>query len=294
LLSVPLILDNRRMAKINLSSPTMVTVTSAWLDPKKERPLIESLPQAGGLLSSLEKAHKGMLTSQVSVTAVETELTTLQKAEAVLDVRHDRKVRGKYNVLTGFADLADDEKTAASYLALRDSLTPHGLEVVRWSYTDQAGEAELVDSRLTKEEKALLGKLPTPDGSLLDAHKARVKAGKDLGDLEKKRAALETQASTATTPADVIRARNLWIRAVNAFVAVLALEEDLSDEDREKILGPLARAEQKADRKRSSGAEADLVVVAPVEAKAAEPKAVEAKPAEAKPADPAADPAKVK
>ena len=251
------------MAKINLTSPTMVTVTTAWLDPKEERPLLQSLPQAGALLPSLDKAHKGLLDTQVSVDQAETELTLLQKAEARVDVRHDRKIRGKYNVLTGFADLAEDEADAASYLALRDSLTPHGLDVVRWSYTDEAGEAELVDSRLTKDEKALLSKLPTPNGTLMDAHKARVKAGKELGDLEKKRAFLETQASVATTPADAIRARNLWIRTVNAFVATLALEENLSDADREKILGPLERAEQKADRKRVNGAEADPVDAAP-------------------------------
>ncbi len=260
------------MAKINLTSPTMVTVTTAWIDPKEERALIASLPQAGALLPSLEKAHQGLLTTQVSAEQVETELTLLQKAQAKIDVRHDRKIRGKYNVLTGFADLADNEEEAAAYLALRDSLTPHGLDVVRWSYTDEAGESELVDSRLTKDEKALLGKLPTPTGTLLDAHKARVKAGKELGDLEKKRASLETQVSAATTPADAIRARNLWIRTVNAFVATLALEENLGDADRERILGPLMRAEQKADRKRAGGAEPDLVEVAPAAPVAGAPK----------------------
>ncbi len=47
-------------------------------------------------------------------------------------------------------------------------------------------------------------------------------------------------------------------------MAILALEEELSEADREKILGPLERAEQKADRKRMSGGEPDLVEVAPV------------------------------
>ena len=82
---------------------------------------------------------------------------------------------------------------------------------------------ELTDRRLTKDDKALLGKLPTPSGTLLDAHKARVKAGKELGDLEKERAFLETQVPVATTPADAVRARNLWIRTVNALVAATHL-----------------------------------------------------------------------
>ena len=227
------------------------------------------------MLPSLDKAHNGLLDTQLAVGQVETELSLLQKAQAKLDVRHDRYVRGPYNVLTGLADLAESEAEAASYLNLRDTLTPHGLEVVRWSYTDEAGEADLVDSRLTKDDKALLAQIATPKGTLLDAHKARVKAGRDLGDLEKRRAFLEAQASTAATPADVIRARNLWIRTVNAFVAILALEENLSDEDREKILGPLERAEQKADRKRASSTEPDLTVVAPADPKPAAPVVVE-------------------
>jgi hypothetical protein len=265
-------LQNPEMAKSNLTSPTMVTVTTAWVDPREERPLLASLPQAGALLPSLDKAHHGLLDTQVSSDLTNTRLTALQKAQARLDVRHDRKVRGQYYVLTGFAELAETEEEAASYLALRDALTPRGLDTVRLSYTDEAGEAELTDRRLTKDDKALLGKLPTPNGTLLDAFKARLKAGKELGDLEKERGALESQAPAATTPADAVRARNLWIRTVNAFVATLALEENLSEADREKILGPLERAEQKADRKRAGGAESEPVVAAPTTPAAETPK----------------------
>lgn len=281
LLTVQRTMQTRAMAKTNLTSPTMVTVTTAWVDPKEERPVIEALPQAGALLPSIDKAHHGLLNGQASADLTNTRLTALQKAQAVLDLRHDRKVRGQYYVLTGFAELAETEEEAASYLALRDNLTPRGLDTVRLSYTDEAGEAELTDRRLTKDDKALLGKMPTPNGTLLDAFKARLKAAKELGDLEKQRGPLESQAPAATTPADAVRARNVWIRTVNAFVAILALEEGLSDADREKILGPLERAEQKADRKRSGGAEPDPVVAAPVAV-------------ELKAADTAADATKIK
>lgn len=254
----------------NLSTPTMVTITGSLVDPKTDRPLLESLPQAGALLPSLDKAHNGLLHTQVSDDQAATALTLLQAAEAKVDVKHDRKTRGTYSVLTGFADLTDDPELAAQYLALRDAIYPKGLEVIKWSYTDEAGEAELVDKRLSKTDKALLGKLPTPSGTLLDALKERIKAGKELGDLEKERAALETKAPDAPTGADAVRARNLWIRTLNAFVATLDLEEGLSDEDREKILGPLRRAEQKADRRAPNGAEAKPAEVKPTEAKLAE------------------------
>jgi hypothetical protein len=259
------------MAKNNLSSPAMVTVTMAWTDPKAERPLLEALPQAGALLPSLEKAHKGLLDGQASMSQTNAALLTVQRAQAALDVRHDACIRGPYNVLTGFADLAETPEEAAVFLSLRDKLTPRGLDTVRLSYTDQAGEAELTEGRLTKEDRTLLGKLRTPTGTLLDAHKTRLSTAREIGALEKQRAALETQAPATTTPADAVRARNLWIRTVNAFVAILALEEGLGDEDREKILGPLTRAEQKADRKRVSGAAADPAAAPAEPAKAVDP-----------------------
>lgn len=48
----------------------------------------------GALLPSLDKAHKGLLDTQIAVDQVDTELSLLQKAQAKLDVRHDRKRSG--------------------------------------------------------------------------------------------------------------------------------------------------------------------------------------------------------
>ncbi len=243
------------MAYRTLTSPTMVTVSGPWTDPKKDRPLLQSLPQAGALLPSLDLAHQGLLDTQASSDQTNAALSKLQKAEALLDGTHDRKTRGVFNVLTGFADLADDPEQAAAYIALRDAINPKGLDVTRWSYTDEAGEADLVARRLTKDHKKLLGKLPTPSGTLLDAHEARLQAGRELGGLEKERAGLEKKGPDVTTAADAVRARNLWIRTVTAFVAILDLEAKLSESDREKILGPLLRAESRAERRAPSAEE---------------------------------------
>lgn len=251
------------MSYKSLTSPTMVTVSGPWTDPSKERSLIDALPQARALLPSLDVAHEGLLDTQASGAQANAALAKLQKAEALLDVRHDRKTRGAFHVLTGFADLADDPEQAAAYLALRDAINPKGLDVTRWSYTDEAGEAELVDRRLSPDQKALLGKLPTPSGTLLSAHEERIQAGRELGKLETERAGLEKKAPDTTTAADAQRARNVWIRTVTAFVAILDLEMKLTDADREKILGPLRRAESRAERRAPSAEEA----------KAEEPKA---------------------
>jgi hypothetical protein len=239
------------MAYKTLTTPTMVTITGAWLDEEHEKPLIAALPQAGPLLAGAEKAHKGLVLTQKAGGKVNEKAVALQKQQEILDVLHDRKSRGIYNALTAFADLADDADAAAAILGVRDRLYPQGLRLVQWSYTDEAGDAELVDKRLTKTDKALLKQLPAPGGTLADEHKAQVKAAKKLGELEKEKIALLATAPS-TTGIDVVRARNLWIRTVTAFVAVLALE-DLSDADRARILGPLEEAERKADRRAPKG-----------------------------------------
>lgn len=240
------------MAFRSLTTQTMVNISDAWLDPAGDYPLIASLPQAGALIPSLGSGHKGLLAFQADGDNTSRALRALQERELMLDGVHDRKTRGGYTSLSSVADLSDDPKLAAACVALRDRLYPHGTEVINWSYTDEAGEARLADARLTDEEKALLASLPYPGGTLLDAHNARVAAGRELGKLERQRATLEAKDPSVTTRADVVRARNKWIRTVNAFIALLNLEENLSDEDREKILGPLRREEQKVDRKRAA------------------------------------------
>jgi hypothetical protein len=153
------------MAYKSLTTPTMVTITGAWLDKEHERPLIESLPQAGPLLAGIEKAHKGLLQTQSAGEKDADSTTMLQRKQEDLDARHDRKARGVHGALTAFADLADKPEDAAALIALRDRVYPHGLKVVQWSYTDEAGEAKLLEKRLTQGDKELLKQLPVPGGS---------------------------------------------------------------------------------------------------------------------------------
>lgn len=237
------------MSYKSLTTPTMVTITGAWLDKEHERPLIASLPKAGALLSSIDAAHSGLLKTQNTTAQAAADIVVIQNEQGELDVLHDRKARGNYNLLGALADLADDPDDAAAYLALRDKLFPHGLKIVQWSYTDEAGEAKLVEERLGNEDTILLKKIPVPNGTLFDAHRARVKAGKEIGELEKKKAMLASFTETqATSASDVVRARNHWIRVVSAFIKVLELE-DLSDADMARILNPLRDAERKADQR---------------------------------------------
>jgi hypothetical protein len=179
------------MSLRDLSTPTMVTIIAAWLDPERERKDIEALKKAAFLLPTLEEMKAELLATQVSPeTTTPVEISAVQKEQVEVDGIHDRKSRGIYGALTAFADLVDDPDKAAKYLALRDKMYPQGLAVVKWSYTDEAGEAELVASRLTPQDHALLKQLHYPGGKLHDAHEARIGAAHQLGDLERKKQTL--------------------------------------------------------------------------------------------------------
>jgi len=241
------------MSYRDLSTQTMVAILGAWLDPARERSTIEALPKAAFLLPSLEEANTELIGTQATPNDGHlAELSALQKEEASIDEIHDRKARGTYGALTAFADLVDDPDKAARLIALRDKIFQQGLSVVRWSYVDEAGEVDLVEARLTAQDRTFLKQLPYPGGKLLEAHEARIAAARKLGDLERKKQDLiranESKAGKVAL-SDVAKARNGWIRTVRAFVGILDLEKNLAPDVRQKILGPLEDAERKAAKR---------------------------------------------
>ena len=238
------------MSLRDLSTPTMVTIVAAWVDPARERKLLEGLQRAAFLLPTLVEAHQLLVSTQaIAPDGESAELPAVQQEQADVDTEHDRKVRGIYGALTAFAELVDDPDKAARYLSLRDKLFPEGLAVINWSYVDEAGEADLVEGRLTYADRVLLKYLPYPGGKLWDAHERRLASARRLGELERKKQDLIRARETREGrlgPVDVIKARNAWIRAVRAFLGVLELEKSIAPEVKRRILGPLEDAERKA------------------------------------------------
>jgi hypothetical protein len=241
------------MSLRDVPTGTMINVSSDWLDPEGARPLIEAIAPAAALLPSIKEAHQRVIKTQARPDQGNDELAKIQEEQGEVDVRHDRKGRGLYGALTAFAEIADDLEEAASYLALRDKIYPpeRGLRILQASYGEEAGEADLVEERLDDADRALLKKLPAPGGKLSDVHKARITAARKLGSLEKKRKHIEAQAAEpgegTIKPADVLRARNGWIQAARALIAVLDLARP-NEKALERILLPLDEAERKASR----------------------------------------------
>jgi hypothetical protein len=242
------------MSYRDLSTEKMVQLSGPWVDPKRQRKAIESLPLAAALLPAIDEAHHGLLTIQSTQRAPRTSLAALQGEQTTRDKRHDRKMRGTINLLGALADLADDADASEQYLTLRDHLCPDGLKGITKSYDEEAGAAKLLPGRLDDADRKLLGKIAIPGGKLADAVDAWTTEAEALGVLEAQKVALLRQESEGegVRKSDVQRARNQWIRSVRALEANLLLTPK-GAEVAGDLLESLHEAEAQAGRKRGAG-----------------------------------------
>lgn len=237
------------MSKRDLTTQSMVSISERWADPEKEKPVLERYPLTAALLPRLVKAHTNLVRFQRASSETQGEIAALQKEQAALDAEHDRKIRGVFGFLTSLAELSDTEDRARHYLDLRDKLLPDGLRAVQRSYVDQGGEIVLLQGRLDDVAKRALADIGTPEGPLHLHVQAWMKAATRLGQLEQKRLDLTSGASPSDTrKSDVLRARNEWIRVVNALQTNLQLDE-VTPEDMHRIFRYLDAAEAKASRR---------------------------------------------
>ena len=232
-----------------LTMQQMVSFSHNWIDPAKERPIIERHPISRALLPRIEEAHGNLLTYQRKNLESQAELAAIRKEQAQLDAEHDRNVRGVYHFLTSLAELSRTRDRAEHYLQLRDLLLPDGLQAVIRSYAAQGGEVLLLQKRLTPETIAYLRAIPTPDGNLYDHVEAWMKAGRRLLELDQRRTDIaKTHDESDTTQAEVARARNEWIRAASGLRSCLELDR-AAPEDIERVFRYVDEASTKANRR---------------------------------------------
>src|SRR5690606_23454437 len=126
-------------------------------------------------------------------------------------------------------------------------LFPQGRAITRRSYLDQAGEASRIEARLSVRSQQLLQCNRFNDRPLIDYVREWQEAGLALGEAEQERILL---AKEDPSKPSVGKVRNAWISAVNAILAMLNREPDLSEADRRRILEPLETALAKAEAKK--------------------------------------------
>ena len=143
-----------------------------------DRKVLADIPATAALLPELDNAHDSLLSTQVKPEA-ETRLAAIIKIEKSLDVRHDDLIRGVSGLLTSLAYLTRDPALAAGVLHVLSVLLPDGLDAVTRTYREEAGQAALLESRLSAADIALLKKIKILEGTAWDA----VKEWMDVGDV---------------------------------------------------------------------------------------------------------------
>lgn len=245
------------MALKNLSTETMLALSSSWLDAQRARPTLSANPRTAPYLADLEEAHATLLAANTSPAnqGSTPELVALSVEATTVDQLHDRKVRGTYGLLTALAELANERLDAERYLDARNVLFPEGTAINRRTYLDEAGNAETVSQRLAglPAVQEVLKSIPLAgDKNLGHEVAAWLEAGLALGKLETRRAELlheRDAAAGASRRGELFRARNRWGRVANAMLAALELDEQTSDAIDRNFLRPLQEAEAKADRR---------------------------------------------
>lgn len=214
------------MALRDLSTAVMVCLTTTWVDEAHaDHKTLIAQPQSAGLMPSVIAAHRGLLSVQSSAGAdPNARLTEIKTTQLTLNQRHGQIIQGLWGFLSSVALLTADADKAASLTSLRDRLLVGGLTLKVGTYREKAGAAVLSKARITPADETLLRSIPTLDGTLFGAVEGWFEVSSQLGALENERAALEPQGAT---PADALKARNNWIRAITAVRAAVATVEEL-------------------------------------------------------------------
>jgi hypothetical protein len=246
------------MALKQFTTGEMITISEPWIrQGSPQRKALAALPELEPVLTKVEQAHEQLLATQPSPAAQDARRGEADKTDA----RHDHLARASDTLMTGFTLAAETEADAQSLANLHAVLLPNGLTIVQRSYREEAGEARMLHKRLTDEHRALLKDLPLPGKrNLLQLVEEWIATGMELGRIEDARAA-QQPAPEATTAADVVRARNTWIRAVNALMSMADLHE-VSASTKQLLFQPLWDTDRSASRRRGKKPSAEGALAA--------------------------------
>ncbi len=242
------------MALKRLLTEEMIQVSTTWKDPKsKARKAILATPELAPLVPRVDGAHDALAAAGQPSTD-DPRLGEISAEEGKIDIRHDDIIRGSHLFLTGASLLLGEDNGGAELIILRDTLIPDGLQSTQKSYRAEAGQAAQLDKRLTPDVRSDLEAISvgpkSAKAALMQFIDEWVTLGGELGTLEDEKGRLQATPVDPGTGAGaaLLKARNTWVRVVNAMVANAELAE-IDPEVDALVFGPLRAAESAADRR---------------------------------------------
>lgn len=259
------------MAYSDLATQVMISITFAMLSPEHQRNIIERSPRLAPLLGDLGKAHGDLVIFQNVGRREHPAIAALKAKTSALDNEHDALARGMHHLLLGLSEICRARGFDDPYMQLRAELLPKGLDINLQSYLLEAGDAELREGRLSEESKRVLEativRAPAGEASLREVLDMWNEVARALGDAESEKARVRGE---EPPPGSRGPARRAWARIMTLFVAMVALETGLDDQDRRALLEPLQTADAKATKKKMAALKKGLAFDPDAEEEAAE------------------------
>jgi hypothetical protein len=232
------------MALKYLENAEMVAVSGPWVEPSSHaHRVLSGRTLTAAVLTEVSAAHLRVLGLLPNI---HTRLGEIRQEQGVVDDRHDVLVRGLYHRLLAEEHLASDPAVAALFRELRELIFPEGLSITNRSYRHESGHGDIVNSRLSPEHRALLRRLGTHDGNLLQAVEEYLALAARLGELDEERAQFDEN-SHPLRKANA-EARNHWTRAITMMRMAVQM---IGPEDQElaEVMVRLDRAEAQATQR---------------------------------------------
>jgi hypothetical protein len=231
--------------------PEMISVTRPWVEVgNPERLVLESTPGSAGLVRFTEAVHGGLLGSASNEDAER--LGALLDDLGLSNLRHDDLARIIFYVLNAHEYLHRGKPEARAILDTRTLMFPDGLQIVRASYRESAGRAQMRNAQLTGERRTLLASIPVQGATLLDLMIEWNQVGTRLGEIQDQRA---TPSASAGERPNGRELRKRWLRVVKAVMAALELEAAERPEA-QRILDRIANIQAQVNRRLRAGGEA--------------------------------------
>jgi hypothetical protein len=223
----------------------LYAVSLVWLDSKQERTRLAIKEATKGLLPLVEAAHNKLQRAVQTQAASSKELELAREEAEDLDEQYDDLYRGIFYFLTALA--AFNIKQREEYLGLRNYLLPDELSGVNKSYSSEAGEAGLLQQRLSNEKRAQLSIIQVePSLSLLTKVELFIQVGVALGLAEKRKQDL-LRAHGESQPmsrSELNQIKAEWLVTARTLLSAIELT-DFSEQEKQALKAPFTQLEQR-------------------------------------------------
>jgi hypothetical protein len=226
----------------------MISVTRPWVEiGNAERLVLESMAGSAGLLRFIEGAHVALLASLSDADAEQ--LGVLLDDLGLSNLRHDDLARIIFYTMQTHQLLHRGKPEARAILDTQTVMFPDGLQIVRASYRESAGRAQMRSSQLNDERRTLLAGIPVQGATLLELMTEWNQVGTHLGTIQDQRATPSVGAGERPNGRQV---RDRWVRVVRAVMTALELEATERPEAG-RILDRIANIQAEVGRRLRAG-----------------------------------------